>query len=1280
VSSVSRTITIGFILSTASIAIGYAAAKTPVIHNVNILDVQQEPGNCWQLLVTVTGENIGNGAITANGVLLQNQELEGDTEETGILPQGFVSSPGKLSFVVTDYLTQAASAPFPYPASASPDIVLCPLPQAALVYTNTSFSIFVQPTAVNVTGNGEATLGSLPGGISGAATATLNANGALFQLKAAANAEKGSDSIVVNAKWAGFFAETATFPFTVSSGVPPSFRFYAPPSIEVGIHPGSSGQIQFSTWAAFVDYDIVPSIQGLPRGTTAAFSPAVIPAGAPVTVTLKAANDAEPAQNVTVTLAGKPSVDVPEKKINFLLDVSKPPGDLPGSRTDFVSTAGTPYAAVYDRTHNLIFASNPNWNRVDVISSASHKIVKSIPVRSPRGIDITQDNAHVWVQTGSQNLYEIDTSTMGAATYSLPNHTFGSGGVLAIDTSDRILALADGTLFLYYADQGGDDGVPDPQVSVWNPETNQLNVLSQVRESWGHPARSGDGKFVFASYEASPAAYPEMAEYSTATGRVTFLNSNDKSYSVVAVNGVGTRLVLSNQDTVAQVFDRDLKRLGDLPLLSYSGYTVTQQSGVVFSADDSKLYLLGADGNLPVVYTLDAVTLKILATAPASPTFPSVYTGNFSESVAAPFAVDSTGMLLGIQDYGISFDDAMFAQHYAAVNPPGFNGTEMYQNTFGGPLTGGTTSTFPIFTSGGYCPVFIPDAWIGSARAKSSLNPYCGGIKFTSAPGKTPGPANVKFIYPDGDQWFFPLLFTYSTFPEYAVISGSAPQGGAAASLIGYGLPQDTSSGTVRVDDHDATITTPKKPYPPFSGEPYPSTVLNYTLPSGAPGWKDLTVTSANGTGVLSKSIFYAKGVTEYASPDSLTAVLLDAKRDQLYLSAGDHINVFSLSSKSFTESLHPAAQSPLRLFTGMALTPDGSKLLVADLLDNSIAVIDPDRPTSTFAIRLGAPSAQHGASCPSGPLFVAAAADGLAFVTKGSEPNLTNGCDSSGDAYVVNLQKRTATLPSAYSNCLSGGAGSTAGFGVDATNNGENVVTGPTYWGNACVYSALNSTYTSLFTPNTEGIGISFGYGVSVSGDGNVIGSNFSFFDLESNLLGAIALPFPYYGTDIGYDENWTPSPYPSPRLNASGSLYYFAYPNYFEIVDVAHAVLRIRFALTQTVKDVGTPMAIDSGGRFVYLITSKGLTVVDLGAAPLSIGHLSLISASPGTDVQIRGSGFVSGMTATIGGIAAEVQVTDQNTLTLTIPVVASGPQDIVLSIAGGETYTLENGITVF
>ena len=69
----------------------------------------------------------------------------------------------------------------------------------------------------------------------------------------------------------------------------------------------------------------------------------------------------------------------------------------------------------------------------------------------------------------------------------------------------------------------------------------------------------------------------------------------------------------------------------------------------------------------------------------------------------------------------------------------------------------------------------------------------------------------------------------------------------------------------------------------------------------------------------------------------------------------------------------------------------------------------------------------------------------------------------------------------------------------------------------------------------------------------------------------------------------------------------------------------------------------------------------------------------ASVGTQVTLRGSGFNQSTTATVNGVAAAVTLVDENTLTLTIPSVASGPAAIVLTNSDETTYTASYLLTI-
>lgn len=240
----------------------------------------------------------------------------------------------------------------------------------------------------------------------------------------------------------------------------------------------------------------------------------------------------------------------------------------------------------------------------------------------------------------------------------------------------------------------------------------------------------------------------------------------------------------------------------------------------------------------------------------------------------------------------------------------------------------------------------------------------------------------------------------------------------------------------------------------------------------------------------------------------------------------------------------------------------------------------------------------------------------------------------------------------------------------VASTQDGSKVaIGGPQNTGvNFCIYDVASGTYSS------NPIGLQFG--ATISGDGNVAASELALIDSSSKTLGWIARPDVYYSYLQG--ENG-PQVLPEPVMNAAGSLYYMAYPNFFDVVDLQHAILRMRFSLSETVSNTAVPEAIDAGGRFVYLITNKGLTVVDLGEAPLSIGWLSNTSGSPAAQVTIRGSGFNASTSATVNGQAATVSVTDENTLALTIPSIAAGPATIVLANGDGTSYTAVGLLTI-
>ena len=217
-----------------------------------------------------------------------------------------------------------------------------------------------------------------------------------------------------------------------------------------------------------------------------------------------------------------------------------------------------------------------------------------------------------------------------------------------------------------------------------------------------------------------------------------------------------------------------------------------------------------------------------------------------------------------------------------------------------------------------------------------------------------------------------------------------------------------------------------------------------------------------------------AQSVKDYTSSDSFTAVLYDRGRQQLYLSAGDHIDVFSLGSNQFISPLTPPALGAVKQFAGLAMTPDGSLLLATDLLDGSLAVINPDSPSSNYVIPITPAIGSGNPGCTIGPIYVGAAIDNQAFVATGGLPGI--GCGPGGSVFVANLVSRdNVGLPT---------------WTVEIVARRPHQLlphsTGTRVYMAGCIYDVSSQTY--YVEAATQG-------GAAFSGDGNAVAASYWFF-----------------------------------------------------------------------------------------------------------------------------------------------------------------------------------------
>jgi hypothetical protein len=989
------------------------------------------------------------------------------------------------------------------------------------------------------------------------------------------------------------------------------------------------------------NYLLTFSATGLPLGVSASFSPNPAPVGSTTTLSVTAPVNSSWIQGQVLNVVATPSAAVQPESMSLDLVVAPQPGGIPDNKSSYMRTDDTPQSIVYDAANQQIFSSNYFLNRVDVVSTASRQLIKSIPTLSPHGLALSIDGSEVFVGSDSQQVQAISTSSLQIVQqWLLPRHKGGTYGLYTL------FPLSDGTIAFqpFLSALSG-------QLAIWNPVSNTTSVISlpsDIAESACIIAGAGTNIFVGTCSEPGVAYI-----YNKSTSRFSGpLNFPGLIYTV-APSPDGSQFIISDEIYGVGLYNSQLQ--AQTYFSPPDGY-----SSFIFSSDGSRIYL--QEGVLAV---FDG-SGNFINTAPALGTIPPGAELGPCPDSETPFAVDSNGIIFGSADHGIAFDDSTYAVNFSS----GFGGFTCLSLTLSpdsGPVDAITSTNFPIVEGFGS----LPDVWFGSARAvQSSLGPGPAGSLSTVAPASSQsGPVDVKVILPSGNESYNPLVFSYG--PSLMFVNGdtSTPAGGTTSYITGLGLPADPSQVQLTVGGQNATIAS-AVPAPFYGVEwpysyPYPAVELKVTLPPGT-GDQDVVVTTSAGSSTLSKAVHYLQSVTDYASPNGpFQSILLDRTRNQLYLSTGRNIDVFSLATFQFLTPFTPPALNGTANFHGMALTPDSSLLLAADFADGSVALINPDQPTTATAVEV----------IPPGNLFnlstdnVVTTNTGLAFVE-----GLTTGSEGCGapllyELNIATLQVTTVNPPICQQP---------QGFPIAASIDGSEVLmstTGNSGGQETAIYNAASNTWV-------ENAGIdNFGGNAAVSANGTVFVGGSTLFDANADLLGLLAWQ----------DVFQSPGPYPSLNLEAvpdGGSLVYIPYGNYttfnvtypgvVDIFDVNHGAHLRRINLSEQVQSVTNAMAIDAYGQNIYLITNAGLTIIKLANAPLAIGSVTPTSGSAGMTIVVSGSGFQTGAVVSANGTAAASTFVSANTLQAVVPNVAAGSVQITVTNPSGDTYALDNAFT--
>ncbi|HTZ49615.1 MAG TPA: IPT/TIG domain-containing protein [Verrucomicrobiae bacterium] len=516
------------------------------------------------------------------------------------------------------------------------------------------------------------------------------------------------------------------------------------------------------------------------------------------------------------------------------------------------------------------------------------------------------------------------------------------------------------------------------------------------------------------------------------------------------------------------------------------------------------------------------------------------------------------------------------------------------------------------------------------------------------------------------------------------------PQGGDTVTVLGYGFGGATGSVTVKIAGHTASVQNVQalsafaSAFGLDSTYPFALERITLTTPSGTPGKADLTVQSPAGTTTAVKAFQYLTSSQTYPNPPLYKFVLYDQSRQHLYLSATDHVDIFDLKAQAFLGAIEPPPNGPPPDADqrGMALTPDATQLIVTDFGAQKVYLINPDGSAYNGTV---VPVGGVAGYASSGPARVAATSAQTVFVGLAGQGGTTGSCNGClGQLNLLSSPPAFQPAPQPEVSSLTG----TPLLQADAIGDVAYLAYDTSPGGPVALWNAATPDAFSLSTANDTATDL------ATSGDGTIFamraanateirGANLSLFsspaapELET-IPNRVAVPgiAIHPSGALTYEPFLTGAPPTAPPATGiQGGV---------DIRDAHSGQLRLRvympepFAMLNTDVDGlhGAFLTTDENGQRLFALTTSGLTIVQLANVPLGIGSLSPSSgpASGGTAVTVRGSGFQSGITATLGGKTANVSVTDMNTLVLTTPAMTTGPQQLVLTNSDGESASLD------
>jgi IPT/TIG domain len=921
---------------------------------------------------------------------------------------------------------------------------------------------------------------------------------------------------------------------------------------------------------------------------------------------------------------------------------------------------------VYDSTNQRFYVANGAMNRVEVFSATNPNLQLSIPAPGAASVDLSADGSTVWVGTSLEEILAIDTAALRVkARYPVSGITPIPGSTFIRPT--EALALSTGKLLVRLRQPASGEAL----LSLWDPATDTFSDLTSVapavfQNGVGVLARSGDHRRV-------------LAAANDASGELAVFDSNGNlvagpavpmsgTISAAAANPSGTAFAVAvgtGGATQVLLVDGSLNLLGN--------YSSLGPAGLVFSSDANALYVDEPYGNSSVVSVLSTTMMQSVGQIPDIPV------------QGVPTSIEELGAssnLVGLSNRGVAFLDVSKPTSLP-LPAPVFASVPAAQPAEG-PAIGGTSISLSGMNFGS-----TPQVRFGSGSPINANSSSGSQIQVATPANAAPGAVNVTAYFPNGWLVLAPSAFSYGPAVVAVLPNAGKSQGRDTVEVLGYGFGTSAGNVTVTIGGNAASVKNVQA-LPGLattmgldSTYPYALECITMVTPGGSPGKADLAIHSSAGSAIAAKAFQYVTSSQVYTNPGLHKFIAYDQSRQRLYLTATDHVDVFDLKAQAFVNAIEPPPNGPppdagLR---GLALTPDASQLIVADFGAQSVYLINPDGAAyNGTAVSVGGVEGFPA----SGPARVAATNAQSVFVGLTGEGG-TGACNNClGQMNILASPPAYAPAPQPEVSSLTGtpllqadAAGDLAFLAYD-TSPGGPVALWNAATPNAFSLSTANDAATDLAT---AGDGTAFAMRTAASTE--IRGANLALVstpmaeELEA-ISNRVAVPgIALHPTGALTYEPFLDGAPPSapPASGIHGGI---------DIRDAHSGQLRLRvympepFAMLDTDIDGlhGGFLATDENGQRLFALTTSGLSIVQLANVPLGIGNLSPSSgpSAGGTSISIRGSGFVNGIKATLGGKSATVALKDMNTLVLATPALSAGWQQLVLTNPDGESVGLD------